>query len=61
MKKERVWEKFSRDIPEHFPNMEKEIVNQVQESQSPIEDKSKEKHAKTHTNQRLDTKKECQK
>ena len=41
--------------------MEKEIVNQVQESQSPIEDKSKEKHAKTHTNQRLDTKKECQK
>ena len=31
--------------------MEKEIVNQVQESQSPIEDKSKEKHAKTHTYQ----------
>ena len=31
--------------------MEKEIVNQVQEAQSPIQDKPKEKHAKTHTNQ----------
>ena len=31
--------------------MEKEIVNQVQEAQSPIQDKLKEKHAKTHTNQ----------
>ena len=27
--------------------MEKEIVNQGQETQSPIQDKSKEKHAKT--------------
>ena len=31
--------------------MEKEIVNQVQEAQSPIQDKPKEKHAKIHTNQ----------
>ena len=31
--------------------MEKEIVNQVQEPQSPIQDKPKEKHTKTHTNQ----------
>ena len=31
--------------------MEKKIVNQVQEAQSPIQDKLKEKHAKTHTNQ----------
>ena len=31
--------------------MEKEIVNQVQEAQSPIQEKPKEKHAKTHTNQ----------
>ena len=31
--------------------MEKEIVNQVQEAQSPIQDKPKEKHTKTHTNQ----------
>ena len=29
--------------------MEKEIVNQVQEAQSPIQDKPKEKHAKAHT------------
>ena len=36
---------------ENFPNMEKEIVNQVQEVQSPIQNKLKEKHAKTHTNQ----------
>ena len=31
--------------------MEKEIINQVQEAQSPIQDKPKEKHDKTHTNQ----------
>ena len=32
--------------------MEKEIVNQVQEAaKSPIQDKPKEKHSKTHTNQ----------
>ena len=30
--------------------MEKEIVNQVQEAKSPIQDKPKEKHTKTHTN-----------
>ena len=30
--------------------MEKEIVNQVQEAQSPKQDKPKEKHTKTHTN-----------
>ena len=34
-------------IVENFPTMEKEIVNQVQEVQSPIQDKPKEKHAKT--------------
>ena len=31
--------------------MEKEIVKQVQEAQSPIQDKPNGKHAKTHTNQ----------
>ena len=31
--------------------MEKKIVDQVQEAQSPIQDKPKEKHTKTHTNQ----------
>ena len=30
--------------------MEKEIVNQVQEAQSPPQCKSKEKHTKTQTN-----------
>jgi len=32
-------------VAENFPNKKKKIVNEVQE------DKSKEKHAKTHTNQ----------
>ena len=50
--KKKGYEKiFEEIIVENFPNMEKEIVNQVQEAQSPIQDKSKEKHAKTHTNQ----------
>ena len=34
------YEKFFEEIvDETFPNMEKEIVNQVQEAQSPIQDK----------------------
>ena len=40
-------------IVQNFANMGKEIVNQVQEAQSPIQDKSKEKHAKTHINQTI--------
>ena len=44
---------FEEIIVEKFPNMGKEIVNQVQEAQSPIQDKSKEKHSKTHTNQTI--------
>ena len=31
--KERVWENFEEIIVENFPNMEKEIVNQVQEAE----------------------------
>ena len=38
-------------IVKKFPNMGKEIATQVQEVQSPIEDKPKEKHAETHSNQ----------
>ena len=50
--KKKGYEKiFEEIIVENFPNMEKEIVNQVQEVQSPIKDKPKEKHTKTHTNQ----------
>ena len=46
--KKKVYEKiFEEIIIENFPSMEKEIVNQVQEVQSPIQDKPKEKHAKT--------------
>ena len=43
---------FEDIIVKNFPNMGKEIVNQVQEAQeSTIQDKPKEKHAKTHVNQ----------
>ena len=50
--KKKGYEKiFEEIIVENFPNMEKEIVNHVQEAQSPIQDKPKEKYAKTHTNQ----------
>ena len=50
--KKKGYEKnFEEIIVENFPNMEKEIVNQVQEAQSPIQDKPKEKHTKTYTNQ----------
>ena len=46
--KKKGYEKiFEEIIVENFPNMEKEIVNQFQEAQSPIQDKPKEKHAKT--------------
>ena len=36
---------FEEIIVENFPNMGKEIVNQVQEAQSPIQGKPKEEHA----------------
>jgi len=43
--KKKGYEKIFEEITvENFPNMEKEIVNQVQEVQSPIQDKPKEKH-----------------
>ena len=52
-KKKTVWEIFEEVIVENFPNMEKEIVNQVQEVQRvPCRTlPPKEKHTKTHTNQ----------
>ena len=51
-KKKKGYEKiFEEIIVENFPNMEKKIVNHVQEAQSPMQDRPKEKHAKTHTNQ----------
>ena len=42
---------FEEIIVENFPNMGKEIVNQLQEAQSPMQDKLKVKHDKTHINQ----------
>ena len=50
-KKKRYQKIFEEIVVENFPNMEKEIVNHVQEVQSPIQDKPKEKQAKSHTNQ----------
>ena len=44
---------FEEIVVENFPNTGKKIVNQVQETQSPIQDNSKEKHAKTHINQTI--------
>ena len=38
-------------IVENFPKMGKEIITQVQETQSPKQDKPKVKHRKTHINQ----------
>ena len=50
--KKKGYEKiFEEIIVENFPNIEKEIANHVQEAQSHIQNKPKEKHAKTHTNQ----------
>ena len=44
---------FEEIIVENFPNTGKETVSQVQEAQSPIQNKSKEKHIKTHINQTI--------
>ena len=45
---EKILEKI---IVENFPKMGKEIITQVQETQSPKQDKPKAKHPKTHINQ----------
>ena len=42
---------FEEIIAENFPNMGKEIVNQVQEAESPRQDKPKEEHMETHNRQ----------
>ena len=50
--REKGPEKIFEEIRvENFPNMGKEIATQVQEAQSPIQDKPKKKHAGTHSNQ----------
>ena len=45
---EKIFEKI---IAENFPNMAKEIVNEVQEAQCPRQDKLKEEHTEPHSNQ----------
>ena len=51
-KKKGYDKRFEEVIVENFPNMEKEIVNPVQQAQRvTYTHKRKEKHAKTHTNQ----------
>ena len=47
-KKKGTEKLFEEIIVENFPSMGKKIVNQVQEVQSPIQDKSKEKHTNTY-------------
>ena len=42
---------FEEIIVKNIPNMGKEIATQVQEVQSPIQDKPEEKHTETHSNQ----------
>ena len=42
---------FEEIIAENFLNMGNEIVNQVQEAQSPSQCKPNEEHIKTHNNQ----------
>ena len=46
---EKIFEEII--IAENFPNMGKEVVNQVQEAENPRKDKSKEDHTETHGNQ----------
>ena len=41
---------FEEIIAENLPNMGKEIINQVQEAQSPRKDKPKEEYTQTHGN-----------
>ena len=50
--KERVWENFWRDYTWKFPRHGKgNSQSSPRDTKSPIQDKSKEKYAKTHTNQ----------
>ena len=50
--RERPEKIFEETIVENFPNMGKEIATQIQEAQSPIQDKPKEKHMETRSNQK---------
>ena len=49
--KEKGTEKIFEELAENFSKIGKEIINQVQEAQSPRQDKPKEEYTKTHSNQ----------
>ena len=50
--KKKEYEKFFEEIiVENFPNMEKESQSSPRSTKSPIQDKPKNQHSKTHTNQ----------
>ena len=49
--KKKDHEKIFEIIVENFPKMGKEIITQVQQTQSPKQDKPKAKHLKMHINQ----------
>ena len=52
--KDKGPEKITEEITvENVPNMGKEIVNKIEEAQSSRQDKPKEEHMKTHSNQKL--------
>ena len=42
---------FEETIYENYPNLEKKSQSSPRGTKSPIQDKTKEKHATTHTNQ----------
>ena len=49
--REKGPEKIFEELAENFSKIGKEIINQVQEAQSPRQDKPKEEYTKTHSNQ----------
>ena len=51
IREKRAEKIFEEIIAENFPDMGKEIANQVQEAQSPKKDKPEEEHTETHSNQ----------
>ena len=50
-KRERVWENIWRYYSQKIPQMGKESQPNPRSTESPIKDKHKENHAKTHINQ----------
>ena len=49
-KEQEIRNLFEKIMEENFPNLEKIIDTQVQETQSPKQDGCKEAHSKTHHN-----------